>query len=221
MGAAVNVAHQAFILARLSDFCHYHARIQRWESDPWTYMREKLLQIEPELAALKAELLSATRRRLLADLKTGPLDGEACADFKQLLERLLSRGDFADVAIHLFPGAGPEAVAPVARQLSQAKPHHAFVEERAPAEQRDPAWEKFVGELRARLDIDRLELILKRKPRTAKRKAFVLRRLRHNVAEYCLLVHIPTDASQTFTPFMLPRMEALIAACLRFLNKYR
>ena len=69
--------------------------------------------------------------------------------------------------------------------------------------------------------IDRLGTVLVRKPPTAQRKAMVLRRVRRNVAEYCCVVRIPTDSQDAFTPFMLPRIEALIAANLRFLLKYR
>lgn len=221
MGATINIAHQAFILARLSEFCRFHAGVQRYESDPWSYMRGRLLQIEPELAALKSELLEATRRKLLAAAKAGPLTAEACSDYRQALERLVGRGDFVDLALHLSPGAGPEVAAALDGQFSRIKAHHVFLEERLPAEQRSPHWEKLVAELAERLDLARLEQILKRKPKTAKRKAIILRRLRSNVAEYCTVVRIPKDVSETFTPFMLPRVEALIAACLRFLNRYR
>jgi hypothetical protein len=221
MGATVNIAHQAFILARLSEFCRFQAGIQRYESDPWSYMRSRLVQMEPELAALKSELLEGTRRKLLADLKAGPLSDEVGADYRQALERLVGRGDFVDLAVHLMPGAGKDAAAALEREFSRIKANHAFLEERLPPEQRSPSWEKLIAELAERLDLVRLEQILKRKPRSAKRKAMVLRRLRRNVAEYCTVVRIPKDVSQTFTPFMLPRIEALIAACLRFLDRYR
>jgi hypothetical protein len=218
--STIDPAHQAFILARIGEFCQYKERVRDWERDPWIYMRDKLVQIEPSLAALKGQLLAATSRHLLDAMRAGPLEPEAAADFKQLLERLLTRGDFADVAVHL-DGAGPQAVRWVEPLLARAKPTHAFLEERRPAAERDPSWEKLVKELYARLDLDRLGAVLQKRKRTPRRRALVLRRLRRNVAEYCLVVRIPTQANDTFTPFMMPRVEAVIAACLRFLSRHR
>lgn len=220
--AAVNPAHQAFILARLAEFCQYRKRpVASHENDPWGYMRSKVLQVEPELAALKAELLAATRKRIVADMKAGPLDAEAAADFKVLLEKLLNRGDFVDAAMHIEPGAPPSAAVEVDRLLGGMTPTHAFAEERKSPAERSPAWEKLVGEISRRLGLDLLDKIMARGQRTPRRKAAVLRRLRRNVAEYCTVVRIPTSAEDTFTPFMLPRIEAVLAACLRFLNRYR
>jgi hypothetical protein len=218
---AVNPSHQAFILARLAEFCQYRGAVARDERDPWEYMRQKLLQIEPELASLKGELLAATTRRIVADLRRGPIDAEAAADFRTLLEKLLSRGDFADAAVHLEAGAGASVVPQIEAVLAKAQPTHAFVEERRPPGERNPAWDKLVDELSRRLELEALSGVLKRKPRTARRRRMVLRRLRRDVAEYCTVVRIPTSAEDTFTPFMLPRMEALVAACLRFLSRHR
>ncbi len=215
----VNPAHQLVILARLGEFCRYHASIARHHSDPWEYMRRKLLDTESSIAGLKEDLFRATSRQLLDELAAGPLDPERCADFKTLFEGLLSPGDFADVAIHIDPvHSNLEAARGV---LAHVRAHHLFLEERKPDGQRGRSWDKLVDELSRRLDLDRLGAVLARKPRTAKRKAIVLRRVRRNVAEYCSVMHIPTDASDTFTPFMLPRIEALIAANLRFLRRYR
>lgn len=220
MAGSINIAHQAFILARLAEFTQYKS-IKKWDSDPWAYMRTKLHQIEPELTALKTELLAATCRRTLRDLRAGTLGGEACSDFKVLFEKLLGRGDFVDVAMHLDSGAGTAAAAALEPVFARLKPHHVFEELRQPADRRDPNWTKLLDELTRRLEIDGLEKILKRKKLTQRRKMMVLRRLRRNVAEYCTVVRIPTNAEDTFTPFMLPRVEALIGAALRFLDRYR
>ncbi len=220
MIAGVNPGHQAFILARLADFCRYDPRLGEWQRDPWGYMRGKLQQTEPALQALKVESLSIAHSRLLSSLQSGPLTAEACAEYRALLERLLSRGDYVDVAMHLFAGAGKEIVPAVDQQLGQAKPLHAFVVERLPLEQRDPDWEKLVAELRGRLGLEAFEKILQRKPRTPLRRRMVLRRLRRNALEYLAVVK-PTDEAAPLTPFMVSRLEALIAACLRFLEKYR
>lgn len=219
---ALNTAHQLVIMARLSEYCQFQGHTLYHERDPWGYMREKLLQIEEPLASLKGELLTITRRGLLKELRAGPLDEERYSDYRLLFERLLERGDFADLAIHLHTdGAGASQAGWVEKTLRQARPTNLFHEEKKSPGERSPSWEKLVAGLYARLDLERLGRILSRKPRTPKRKAIVLRRVRRTVAEYCAVVRIPTDPSQTFTPFMLPRVEALVAANLRFLNKYR
>lgn len=222
----VNPAHQMVILARLSEYCQYHGATLRYERDPWNYMRRKLAETEEPLASLKQELFAATRDRLLNELKSGELDEERCADFKLLFERLLSPADFADLAIHLTTQDGAPATRArlISGVLSGVKPHTLFSEENKPAGERSSSWEKLVMELYRRLDLDRLDQLMRREriPKApARRKASVLRRVRRNVAEYCSVLRIPTDPSDTFTPFMLPRIEALIAANLRFLNRYR
>lgn len=221
-GPVVNPTHQLVILARLSEYCQYRAWVARDGQDPWDYMRQKLLQTEEALSGLKKDLLAATRAGLLAEMRSGNLDEERCGDYKVLFERLLSRGDFVDLALHLLPpGNDARAIAAVEGVLRSAKPSDPFAEERKPPAERNPAWEKLVGQLYGRLGLDLLGRVLARRPRTARRKAAALRRVRRNVAEYCTVMHLPTSPSETFTPFMLPRVEGLIAANLRFLDRYR
>ena len=213
-------SHQLVIVARLAEFCQWRGSHLTRERDPWLYMRDKLLQIEEPLAALKTELFQKTSRQLLRELKAGPVAEERFADYRTLYEKLLSRGDFADLAIHLSAEPRPDAawIEGIVRKL---QPNTLFVEERKHVSERSPSWEKLVGELTQRLRLDVLGKILSRKPRTPRRKRYVLGRLRADVAEYCTVVHVPLDSGDTFTPFMLPRVEAIVAANLRFLNKYR
>lgn len=218
---ALNQTHQLVIVARLGEYCRFRGHTLYHERDPWLYMREKLLQIEEPLAAMKDQLFAATRKRLLEEMRAGGVTEERFSDFKSLFEKLLSRGDFADLAFHLSTSAGPSAARRAEETIISMKPTHLFIEERLPPERRNPSWEKLVMELYVRLDLELLDRVLKRKPRTPKRKAVVLRRVRANVAEYCTVVRIPMDATDTFTPFILPRIEAVVAANLRFLNKYR
>ena len=210
---------QLVILARLSEYCRFRG-ILKYEADPWEFMLRKLQETEEPLTAFKSELLQKTRVRLEAELAAGGLSAERGSDYRMILERLLGTGDFADAAIHLFPGA-PNQAESLRRVLAQVRPVTLFSEERKTAAQRSPSWDRLVGELSRRLDLDLLGTVLVRKPPTAQRKAMVLRRVRRNVAEYCCVVRIPTDPQDTITPFMLPRIEALIAANLRFLLKYR
>lgn len=220
---SINQTHQLVILARLSEYCRYRGDTLKYEDDPWSYMRRKLQDTEEAFSNLKTELFNLTKNKLLEEMKSGQVDEERYVDYKVLFERLLAPGDFADLAIHLTTQGtnSYNQAKTISHLLAQLKPHTLFIEESKPPEQRSPAWEKLIGELCQRLDFERLGAILKRKPRTARRKAAVLRRIRRNVAEYCSVLHIPTDPNDTFTPFMLPRVEALIAANLRFLGKYR
>lgn len=220
---AINAAHQLVILTRLSEFCQYRQTTLSARENPWEFMRRKLADTEASLWNLKNELLAATSRTLLEEMKRGRLSEDRCIDFKVLLERLISPGDFADVAIHLT-GEVPNpsgALSLVSQLVSQIKPYTLFEEEKKPPETRSPAGEKLIADIQKRLDLDLMAQLLKRKPKTSRRKSYVLRRIRKNVAEYCAVLHIPTDPSDTFTPFMLPRVEALIVANLRFLSRYR
>jgi hypothetical protein len=210
---------QLIIIARLAEYCRFRG-MTRYEADPWDFMLRKLQETEEPLAALKNAMFDKTRERLWTELAAGGLDAERCSDYRLIFERLLSSGDFADAAIHLSPGA-PDQVEALRRVLAQVRPSTLFDEERKTAEQRSPSWDRLVDGLHRRLDLDRLGTVMARKPPTAMRRAMVLRRVRRNVAEYCCVVRIPTDPKDTFTPFMLPRIEALIAANLRFLFKYR
>lgn len=217
----IDPTHQLVILARLAEFCEYKRHAYQ-DSDPWDFMRRKLRETQPPLAKLKDELLSGTSGKLLEELRAGPLDNERLADYKTLFERLLSPGDFADLAIHLQDGIDPaEMLSSCKRVLQLVRAHNAFAEEAKPAARRSQAWEKLVAELNRRVGIEALDQTLSRKPKTARRRAFVLRRLRRNVAEYCTVVRIPKSPQDTFTPFMLPRVEGLIAASLRLLDKHR
>jgi hypothetical protein len=218
MSAPLETSHQLVVVARLAEFCQYGRPLR--VADPWEYMREKLMQVEEPLHALKSNLLERTRRQLLSELSQGPLTDDRFSDYRLLFERLVSRGQFVDVAIHLA-ASPPPSVPLLTQALSSLTVHHAFLEERLPASQRSPAWEKLVGEISGRIQVQLLQRTLERKARTARRRAMVLRRLRFNVAEYCSVVHIPTTPQDTFTPFMLPRVEAVVAAALRFLTKNR
>lgn len=213
-------SNQLVIQARLSEFCSFHQRMLAHVSDPWTFMREKLQQTEAPLTAMKRELLDRTRNQLLEELKQGKLTEERYSDYRLLFERLVSRGQFVDVAVHLG-AAPPPSLELLKPALSSLKVHTSFDEERAAPGERDPSREKIVKELHGRLGLDLLEKVMARKKKNPRRRASVLRRLRKNVLEYCTVVRIPVSAADTFTPFMLPRIEALIGACLRFLTQYR
>ena len=163
MIAGVNPTHQAFIMARLSEFGRYDGKTRLRERDPWAYMRGRLLMIEPVLQTLKAEALGLARARLLASLQAGPLDDRRCAEFRELFEKLLCRADFVDVALHLLPGAGPEANDALGASLARAQPVHIFQIERLPPDARDPNWDRLIAELYERLGMTGLATIRARR----------------------------------------------------------
>lgn len=219
--SAIDPAHQLVIITRIGEFCDFRRPLKGLDGDAWSFLRQKLLQIEEPLFKLKSQLLAATGRRLVAEIREKPLDHERCSDYRFLLDRLISRSDFVDVAMHLSPESGPKDATSLETVFKRIKPCTLFDEERRPPAERSPDYEKLVVELVRRLELEQLASVLKRKPITAKRRRVILRRMRLNVFEYCTVVRIPTNCNETFTPFMLPRVEALVAASLRFLNKHR
>lgn len=223
---ALDQKHQLIITARLAEFCRFREYRLKDESDPWVVMRRKLEQIEAPLSQLKGELFAASKKALCDELRAGKVAEARLSDYKALFERLLSRGDFADLAFALMTAApGPAGAQALSEAVKEMQPIHLFIEERLPAERRSPSWEALVKELTSRLDIPRLDRIMTRGlaegELSDRRKRTVLRRLRVNTAEYCTVVRIPTTADDTFSPFMLSRVEALVAANLRLLGKYR
>lgn len=211
---------QTAALARLADFCRWDKARAEILGPPWPYMREKLLQAAAPIGALKAGLYAAAGRKLLAELKSGTPTAERFADYKTLFECALSRGDFADVAIHLSPDPPPDA-AFLSQLLARLKAAPGIHEEALSPGDRSPSWEKLVAELTRRLDLEQLGALMRHRKPTPRKRAFVLKRLRANAAEYCTVMRFPASSGDPMSPFLLPRLEALVAACLRFLNKYR
>ncbi len=214
---------QCVVIARLADFCRYGSAVSSYESDPWLYMRSKLQETEGPLRELKHASLLSARERFLKQLGEGAPSEQALGTLKEALDRYLSRGDFVDACFHLTPEnlADPRRLRDATAMLESLKVHSLFDEEAKPEEKRSPAHQKLVGELYGRLRLDVFERVLSRKPVTPLRKKRVLRRMRVNVAEYCSILHLPSSPDDTFSPFLLSKVEALVVACLRLLNRFR
>ncbi|MBI4422879.1 MAG: hypothetical protein HY554_04095 [Elusimicrobia bacterium] len=223
MTAPVEVTQQCVVVARLGDFCRWSSAVSSYENDPWLYMRNKLRELEAPLALLKQQQLASARERFFQELGQAVPGEETLADYRSLFDRYLAPGDFVDVAFYLnaqdLADAGRRRM--LREVLERAKAHSLFDEERKPEDRRSKSYEKLVGELWGRLGLDVLERALTRKPRTARRKTMALRRLRRNVAEYCSVLRVPLSADDTFSPFMIHRVEALTVACLRLLDRHR
>ena len=217
------VTQQMVVLARLRDFCRFGGAVGQYETEPWQYMRAKLREIEPAVRILKNEQLAAARTRFCAALEQGVPNEAFLAELREALDRSLSPGDFIDIAFNLNPEdlADPSRRETLLDLLNRAKAHSLFDEEKKPPAQRSQAFQKIVNELNARLALDILGQAMTRKAVSARRRAMVLRRLRRNVADYCAVLHVPATAEDTFSPFMLHRVEAMTVACLGFLDKHR
>ncbi len=207
------------LLARLGEAGCFPQAVRNYETDPWVYLRRKLEDCAGPLRDYKATLFNEARGRLLTDLKDSFLKPGALMDHKETFEKLLSSGDFADLSYNLSPGIEPtarrEAVAEV---LAHAKLKTLFDTEALPPERRGKPWEALVVDSANRLGLDQLKEIVVRGPRTERRRAYVARRARRNLKEYLTVTSGEQGLREEITLFVLTRVEASIAAMLRFLN---
>ena len=88
----------------------------------------------------------------------------------------------------------------------------------SPPERRGKAWQTLVEETSRRLELDQLKAILSRGPATERRRAYIVRRARRNLAEFLTITSGEAGMRDEVTLFVLTRIEAVIAALLRFLN---
>ena len=214
---------QNFVIARLSEYCDFRQRHSDYGRDPVQYLWTKLGEIEAPMCQLKQQMLDDAVRSFLKNVSTVGVSEDGLADFKHFLEGNLSPGDFVDAVFLLdIPSLlDRDRRAMISDFLSKAKAYPRLQEETKPQAQRAKAWEKLVGEIHRRLRLDELERVLAHKPLTERRLRFILRRLRFDTADYCAVFHFPIRPDDTFTPFILPRVEALIAANQRFLRRLR
>lgn len=207
------------LLARLGEAGTFPQAVRNYESDAWVYLRRKLEDCAGPLRAYKAALFAEARGRLLADLKDSFLKPGALMDHKETFEKLLSGGDFADLSYNLSPGVEPtarrEAIAEV---LTHARIKTLFDTEALPPERRGKPWEALVAEAGTRLNLDILRAMLDRAPRTERRRNYIARRARRNLKEYLTVTSGEQGLREEITLFVLTRVEATIAAMLRFLN---
>jgi len=219
----IDLAKQRFVVARLADFCDYRSPAILRERDPILSLWEKLHEVPGPIYELKQQIYDEEVVGFFSKLESGDRRESDLMEFRHFLDRFLSGGDFADASFHITLGNLSEAHRRLdARNfLSELKVCRLLDEERAPGDRRNPDWQKLVAEIYHRLDLDLLELVVRRRPLNARRLPIILRRLRRNVAFYCAVFRLPSHPGETLTPFMLPRVEALVAANQRFLQKLR
>lgn len=206
------------LLARLGEAASFPEAVRRYETDPWSYLRRKLADCAGPLREYKGALYEEASARLFDDLRESFLKPGALMDHKETFEKLLTPGDYADLSFHLDPGVDPktrlEAVKDV---LAHARIKTLFDTEALPAERRGKPWETLVLETSRRLELDVLKELLDRGPRTERRRAYVARRARRNLAEFLTVTRGEAGMRDEITLFVLTRVEAAIAAMLRFL----
>lgn len=222
MTTEASVTNQQFLIARLADFCNYGQRFVN-DTDPWVYMRDKLREIEEPLMQLKQAQLLVARDKFVRLINQKAVGDTDIVEFKTILSNYLSPGEYADVAIHLDMKviANPDQCTWVLTMMTALKAFSLFDEEKKPEEVRFKGPKKKVMDMSFRLRLDVMENILTRRPLTNKRKHTLLRRLRLRVAEFCTVLHLPSNAEDTFSPFMLQQVEALTVALLRFMTRFR
>lgn len=206
------------LLARLAEAASWGGLVREYEPDAWGYLRRKLAETEAPFRELRALQFEEARRRLLEDLREPFLKPGALMDHKETLERLLSPADFADLSFHLAPGGDPKARREgAASVLAHAKLRSFFEVERLPPERRPKDWQSLVALMEERLGLATLRAVLDRGERTPLRLNMTARRVRRRLAEFLAVTRHEQGSREELTPFVLTRLEALVAALLRFL----
>jgi hypothetical protein len=207
------------LLARLGEAASFPHAVRQYETDPWNYMRRKLEDCASPLRAYKRELYEDACARLLEELRAPLVKPEALLDHKETFEKLLTPGTFADLCFNLDPGGDPasrrDAVKAV---LAESKVKTVFDTEALPPERRGKPWQLLVDDTAPRLELDGLKAVFDRGPKTERRKAYVTRRARRNLREFLTVTRGESGMRDEITLFVLTRVEAAIAASLRFLN---
>lgn len=208
------------LLARLSEAASYPRTVRHYETDPWSYMRRKLGDCAGPLREYKRTLYEEAWARLVETLRDSCPKPGALADHKEAFEKLLTPGDYADFSFHLHPGGDPEARREAVREiLARAKVKTLFETEALPPERRGKSWETLVSDTSRRLGLDMLKKVMDRRPITERRRAYIVRRARRDLAEFLTVTRGESGMRDEITMFVLTRVEAVIAALLRFLNE--
>jgi len=207
------------LLARLGEAASFPRAVSHYESDPWSYLRRKLGECAGPLRDYKRTLYAEASSRLLEDLRLPLLKPDALLDHKETFEKLLTPDAFADLSFSLDPGGDPASRREAVKAaLVEAKIKTAFDTEALPPERRGKPWQLLVEDTSRRLELDRLKAIVDRGPKTERRRAYVARRARRNLAEFLTVTRGEAGMREDITLFVLTRVEAAIAALLRFLN---
>lgn len=220
----VDLSRQTFVIARFADYCAFSRPYPRGASTPAQYLLDKLAELEEPMYQLKQELYDRAWQHFLKKAAETGVTNEEATDLRSTLEGYLSPTDFFDASYHLMDPAGlkdPGRRKLAADCLSRLKAERLTAEEDRPPEKQSKLFRKLTEEMTKRLRLDLLHTVRQRKPLTLRRMLMVLRRLRFETAEYAAVFHCPTSPDDTFSPFILPRIEALVSVNRRFLKTFR
>ncbi|MCX5786649.1 MAG: response regulator [Elusimicrobia bacterium] len=204
------IDHQIMFIAKLREFT---GRAPAVYANQTELFLNSLWSMSEHLINLKRAILNDACEDLAGKLDKGALSDKTIAEFKDLLEKLVSGRDFQMICGSMTgnnKGLIKERLATLV-PLS-------LVDEEKKTEDRDMEADRQIEETYARLNFAPLVKELNAAPESGAVDA-VLAKARVEVEEYCCLYHIPLDEGDTFTPFSLLRVDAVIAASYRILSE--
>ena len=203
--------HQFLLISGLQTFT---GKVPAVYTNQKEFFFTSLQNISENIIGLKKETLKDACERFGKKLDEGRATDMAIAEFKDLLEKLVSERDFRRVCASM---AGSKEL--VKSRLSALEPISLIGEEMRNGG-RDAEAERHIRDAYARLNFDLLikELTASPSERTVD---IVLTKARAEVAEYCCLYRIPLKEEDTLTPFSLLHVDAVIAASYRLLSNVR
>lgn len=202
------IEHQIMFISMLREFT---GKVPAVYASQKEFFINSLRRMSEHLVDLKRETLKEICGNFAAKLDKGTVTGQAIIEFKEQLEKLVSDRDFALISGSLI--GGKELIK---KRLSVLAPLSLLDEEKK-EEGRDPEVERQIKKAYERLDFPSLVREFGASPGD-KTLDEVLAKARAEVAEYCCLYRIPLDQNDTFSPFSLLHVDAVLAACGRLLS---
>jgi len=200
--------HQVRFIATLREFT---GKVPAVYASQKEFFINSLRSMSEHLFELKRETLMETCGNFAAKLDKGAVAGQAVVEFREQLEKLVSDGDFALISGSLI--GGKELVK---KRLSALAPL-SLIDEEKKGEGRSPEAERHIKGAYERLNFPFLIREFGASPGDRALDAALVK-AREEVAEYCCLYQIPLDKNDTFSPFSLLRVDAVLAACCRILS---
>src|SRR5579859_1945413 len=105
MAYKIDVTQQNVIVARLADFCRWSTMMSHYESNPWDYMRYKILELQNPIAKLKQDQLMAAADAFIVQLEHQRIEEADIIEFKTVIHNYLPNSDFIDISFNLTPKA--------------------------------------------------------------------------------------------------------------------
>lgn len=199
------------LIVRLREFT---GRVPAVYANQTEFIITSLQSMSEHLIDLKRETLKEACEGFNRKLDRGTVTDAMIAEFKDRLDKLISGRDFRMVCASMV---GSKEL--VRKRLSTLGPVSLFEEERKTSG-RDTEADRRVREAYARLNFAPLVRQVNAAPDERTVDAALVK-ARAEVAEYCCLYHIPLNEDDTFTPFSLLCVDAVIAACYRILSNIR